>query len=145
VRDPAELARALPSFNALPVLMRHVPVSAADHRPEDTVGATGTDAAFDGVDLTNSLVLWSADAISAVETGRQRDLSVGYRFRAVMEAGTFRGERYVGRMVGLSANHLALVADGRVIGAMIGDAAPLPRLRFKLPEIGFPAPNYLLR
>jgi Uncharacterized protein conserved in bacteria (DUF2213) len=109
LRDPSELAKALDSFNALPVLMRHVAVSITDHRPEDTVGATGTDAAFDGTDLTNSLVLWTAEAISAVETGRQRNLSVGYRFRAGMEAGTFKGERFVGRMVDIAANHLALV------------------------------------
>jgi uncharacterized protein len=124
LRPPEELARAKATFNNLPVLTRHVPVDALNHHPELVVGSTGTDAAFDGTSLTNSLVLWSSAAIAGVESGRQRDLSCGYRWQVSWEPGTFRGERFAARMTALCGNHLALVPDGRVPGATIGDAAP---------------------
>jgi uncharacterized protein len=104
LRPPAELTKALGTFNSLPVLMRHIAVNADEPHQWDTVGATGTDAELDGIELTNSLVLWTSEAIAATESGRRRDLSVGYRFRCVTGAGTFNGERFVGRMVDIVAN-----------------------------------------
>ena len=42
LRDPVELARAAPSFNNIPVLIKHVRVSPNDHQPRHVVGSTGT-------------------------------------------------------------------------------------------------------
>lgn len=113
LRDPQELARAAASFNNLPLLSQHVPVDARDHRPDLVVGSTGSNAKFVAPYLTNSLVIWSAAAIAAVESGKQRELSAAYRYRADMAPGTFEGQRYDGRMTEINGNHVAIVAEGR--------------------------------
>jgi hypothetical protein len=122
LRDPEELRKAVDTFNNVPLLSRHVPVSADDHQPDLVVGSTGTDAEFNDPYLTNSLVVWAKDAIDDIECGDKKDLSCGYRYTAVMQPGTFEGVRYDGRMTQICANHVALVSEGRVAGAVIGDA-----------------------
>ena len=122
LRDPDELKRAAPTFNNLPVLSRHVPVSAADHRPDLVVGSTGTDTAMAGPYLRTSLVVWAADAIEGIESDRQRELSAAYRYTAVMEPGTYEGVHYDGRMTNISGNHVAIVESGRVgSDVVVGD------------------------
>lgn len=114
-RDPDELARGAETFNNVPLLSQHVPVIPEDGLPEDLIiGSTGTDALFDGIYLRNSLVVWSAEYQEAIEEGRQRELSCGYRYRADMTAGsTPEGLRYDGVMRDIMANHVALVIEGR--------------------------------
>jgi hypothetical protein len=105
------------------LLSRHVPFSVNDHRPELVVGSTGTDAKFDGIYLKNSLVLWAQDAIDAVESGRQKELSCAYRYTADMTPGIYQGVRFDGRMVDLCGNHVALVSEGRAgSDVVVGDA-----------------------
>src|SRR4051812_25904703 len=55
-RAPEDLPKAAPTFNTLPLLSRHVPVSADDHQPALVIGSAGTDAVFDTPYLKNSLV-----------------------------------------------------------------------------------------
>ncbi|MBY0383247.1 MAG: DUF2213 domain-containing protein [Xanthobacteraceae bacterium] len=127
LRDPEELARAAKTFNNLPILSRHVPVDATDHQPDLVVGSTGTDAHFVNPYLTNSLVIWSIDAVRGVETSQQRELSSAYRYVAVMSAGTFAGQRYDGRMTKIVGNHVALVEEGRAgSDVVVGDCAARP-------------------
>jgi uncharacterized protein len=123
-RDPQELAQAVPTFNGVQVLRRHVPVSAADHRPYDTVGATGTDAVFEAPYLRNSLVIWSRDDIAEIEADSKKELSCAYRYRADMTPGrTPDGEAYDGVMRDIVANHVALVEDGRAgPDVVVGDS-----------------------
>lgn len=113
LRDRQELSRAATTFNNLPLLSQHVPVDARDHRPDLVIGSTGSDAKFVAPYLTNSLVIWSAAAIAAVESGAQRELSAAYRYRADMTLGTFNGQRYDGVMRDIVGNHVAIVAEGR--------------------------------
>ena len=124
-RDPAELRAAARTFNNIPLLRRHVPVSADDHRPTDVVGSTGTDARFDGTYLTNSLVVWEARAIAGIERGEQRELSSAYRYDVDMSPGVYRGQRYDGVMRNIRGNHVALVETGRAgADVVVGDALP---------------------
>jgi len=122
-RDPAELAKGAPTFNNLPILSQHVPVDAADHRPDLVVGSTGTDARFSSPYLTNSLVVWSATAIRSIESGSKRELSSAYRYRADMTPGTSPdGEAYDGVMRDIVGNHVALVKEGRAgSDVVVGD------------------------
>ena len=60
--------------------------------------------------LRASLTIWSDKASDLIESGQQRSLSAGYRYRAELEAGVFRGERFDIRMVNIEGNHLAIVA-----------------------------------
>jgi 8-oxo-dGTP pyrophosphatase MutT (NUDIX family) len=113
-RHPAELAKAAPTFNNIPVLSRHVPVSAEDHKPEDVIGSTGTDAEFLKPYLKNSLVIWAKSAIDDVEREAKRELSSAYRYRADMTPGkTPDGEVFDGVMRDIVGNHVAIVQTGR--------------------------------
>lgn len=127
LRHPDELKKAVDSFNNLPILSRHVPVSADDHQPDLVIGSTGTDAEFDGKYLTNSLVFWARDAIEAIEREVQKELSSAYRYRADMTPGEFEGEKFDGIMRDICANHLALVTEGRAgPDVVVGDQAITP-------------------
>lgn len=124
LRDPQELAKAAPTFNNIPILSQHVPVSVDDHRPELIVGSTGTDGTFVAPYLRNSLVVWSREAIDGIESGGHRELSCAYRYDADMTPGTFEGVRYDGVMRNIRGNHVALVPEGRAgADVVVGDAA----------------------
>lgn len=126
LRHPDELARAAPTFNALPLLDTHVPSTAWDHPFGKVVGTTGTDAAFQPPYLTNSLAVWTADAIAGIEDGSQKELSCGYRYDPDMTPGTYEGQPYDGVMRNLKGNHVALVKEGRAgPDVVVGDAKPL--------------------
>jgi len=123
LRDPEELAKAAPTFNNIPLLLLHVPVTAEDYRPELVVGSTGTDAEFVAPYLKNSLVVWSADAIKGIESDEQRELSCAYRYVPDMTPGVYEGTPYDGVMRELRGNHVALVEDGRAgPDVIVGDS-----------------------
>lgn len=124
LRDPEELRKAAPTLNGVQLLIKHVPVHAEDHRPNETVGSLGTDAEFDGTYLTNSLFVNAKDAIEAIESGKQRELSAGYHYTPDMTPGIFNGKRFDGIMRDLNFNHVALVSDGRAgPDVVVGDEA----------------------
>lgn len=129
LRDPEELAKAAETFNNLPVLSEHVPVTALgedSHRPDIVVGSTGTDAAFDGEYLTNSLVIWAKPSIEGIETDEKRELSSAYRYRADMTPGNYEGVAYDGVMRDIVGNHVALVFEGRAgPDVIVGDEQPM--------------------
>jgi hypothetical protein len=125
LRDPGELAKAASTFNSIPVLSRHVPVSVDDHKPDLVVGSTGTDAVFETPYLRNSMVIWAAIAIDGIESGEQRELSCAYRYVPDMTPGVYEGTPYQGRMTNIQANHLALVPVGRAgPSVIVGDQDP---------------------
>ena len=141
LRDPLELAKAASTFNGLPVMRRHVATSAADHKTEDTIGATGTDAAFEPPYLKNSIVIWPAEDIEQIEADLKKELSCGYRYRADMTPGTYEGEAYDGVMREIVGNHVALVREGRAgPDVVVGDEKPKPKRKFALDEM-VTAPN----
>ncbi len=125
-RDADSLAAAASSINGKPILMVHQPISADDHPHEIVVGAVGSDAHFTEPSLTNSLSIWAAEGVEAIESGQMRSVSAGYRYTPVMEPGTHNGIRYDGKMIVESFNHLALVVEPRVKTAVIGDSALKP-------------------
>lgn len=113
LRDPEELAKAAPTFNGIQLLKKHVPVDADDHQMWDIVGCTGTDARFDGTYLTNSLSVWTTEAIDFIESDERRELSCGYHYDPDMTPGEFQGVRFDGVMRNIRGNHVALVEEGR--------------------------------
>ncbi|MGJ0538272.1 DUF2213 domain-containing protein, partial [Enterococcus faecium] len=78
------------------------------------VGSTGTDAAFHDPYLTNSLHIQDKKAIDRINDGSMRELSLAYRYKPIFTAGVSPdGEKYDFLMTDISANHLALVDEGR--------------------------------
>jgi len=125
LRDPEELTKAADTFNNLPLLSKHVPVSADSFPEELVVGSTGTDAAFVAPYLKNSLVVWKAVAIAGIETDEQRELSSAYRYIADMTPGEYEGVKYDGVMRNIIGNHVALVETGRAgSDVVVGDNLP---------------------
>ncbi len=132
LRDPEEMAKAADTFNLLPILSKHIPVSAAAPSQELVVGSTGTDAAFDEPYLRNSLVLTEAEAILGVVTGTKHELSSAYAYDADMTPGTYGGVKYDGVMRNIVGNHVALVFEGRAgPDVVVGDSKLLEKPKMK--------------
>ena len=113
LRDPQELRRSAPTFNGIPLLSEHAPISAPDHPHELVVGALGTDAYFDNPYLRCTITVWDGRAIDLIESGACRQLSCAYRYSPRMIKGSFEGENYDGVMHEIVGSHCALVARGR--------------------------------
>jgi uncharacterized protein len=111
-RDPAALAAAASTFENLPLMLTHVEVSAANPQKMLTVG-TVSNVRWKSPYLVADLAVWDSEAIAAVQNESQRELSCGYRYKAIMVAGKINGEAFDGRMVDIVGNHVALVATGR--------------------------------
>jgi hypothetical protein len=75
-RDPAALEAATRGLEAKPVLLRHQPIDAESHPREITVG-TISNPTFENDSVFGDLTVWDADAIAAIESGAQRELSLG--------------------------------------------------------------------
>lgn len=113
-RDPAELEKGAASFNNLPLLKKHIQVSADAPMKDDVVGSIGSDVHFDAPYLKASLCVWDSEAIALIDAQELDELSSAYHYTPVMEPGTTpEGESYDGRMTNILGNHLALVEVGR--------------------------------
>lgn len=125
LRDPEELKKAVQTFNNLPLLSKHIPVSADEPQKDVIVGTTGSDAKFEDGYLKCSLAVWDSEAITGIESGEQMELSSAYRYTADMTAGEFNGMHYDGVMRDIVGNHVALVDVGRAgRDVVVSDADP---------------------
>ena len=125
LRDPEELEKAAPTFNNLPLLSKHIPVSADEPQKEVIAGTTGSDTVFEDGHLKCSLAVWDAEAIAGIESGEQVELSSAYHYTADMTAGEFEGRHYDGVMRDIVGNHVALVDVGRAgRDVVVSDADP---------------------
>jgi uncharacterized protein len=124
-RTPAALKAAVASFENMPLLLAHVAVSAADPQKMLTVG-TVSNVRWLAPYLVADLAVWDKAAIEGIQSGQQREISCAYRYRVDMTPGkTPDGESYDARMLDLTANHVALVPQGRVgPDCLVGDAVP---------------------
>lgn len=128
LRCPAELAKAVDTFNGLPLLDRHIPVTAEKPSQERVVGALGTDAVFAEPFLRNSLSVWTAGAIAGIKTNQLRELSCAYAYEADMTPGVYEGVAYDGIMRNIRGNHVALVEVGRAgPECVVGDSKLLEK------------------
>lgn len=123
-RDPVELAKGLDSAKDIPLLRRHIMVSAKDPQKEDIIGVV-SNPSMDGVNLRADITVWSAyDGIDMIESGEQEELSCGYQYELDWTPGTVDGLHYVARMHTIRFNHCATVPCGRVPGARVADQQP---------------------
>jgi hypothetical protein len=113
-RDPKELDKAASTFNNLPLLIKHVPISAEEPEIELVVGTTGSATKFEYPYLKSSLAVWTQEAIDLIESGEREQLSPGYRYTADMSPGISPdGLHYDGVMRNIVGNHVAIVPVGR--------------------------------
>lgn len=124
-RHPKELEKALHTFNGVPLLIEHKFDSASAPRKDLRVGTVGTSAKWEAPFLTNSLSVWDDEAIEAIEEGRLRDLSCGYRYEPDFTSGvTPDGLSYDFVMRNIACNHVALVNVGRAPDCYVADEKP---------------------
>lgn len=123
-RDPEELKKGARTFARLPVLDKHVPVDAENHRKGIVIGTTGSDPKFVHPFLKNSIAFWTQEAIDDIESEERKELSSAYRYRADMTPGVSpEGEQYDGVMREIVGNHVALVKQGRAgPDVVVGDS-----------------------
>lgn len=126
LRPADELEKAVSTFNGLPILIKHKEDSAFNPQKALRIGTTGTSAVWKAPYIVNAIVFHDATAISLIESNKQKELSAGYRYDAVIEKGTFEGQSYVIRMKNIRGNHIALVEEGRV-GVLVEDGSPFIR------------------
>jgi hypothetical protein len=130
-RDAAALKAAAPTFERVPLLIDHASTSADEPRKQLVIG-TVSNVRWQAPYLVADLTVWDAEGIEAIESGRQKDLSCGYRYVPEMNSGVAPdGTPFDGRMLEIGANHVAIVSEGRVPNAMVADRA-LPRGRAAL-------------
>jgi hypothetical protein len=113
LRHPDELAKGAHTFERLPIMGRHIVVSAAEPQKQNIVGAIGSNVVFNEPFLDADLCFWDAEAIEDIETDSVRELSCAYRYVPVMIPGIWQGQEYDGIMTEIVGNHLAQVEAGR--------------------------------
>jgi hypothetical protein len=122
-RDPVELGKGAPSLNGKPLMIVHRAQSADDHDREVVVGCVSKPV-WDNPELKSELEVWDGEGIDLIESEKQKDLSAGYHYVPVMTPGTTpEGKAFDGVMTEIEFNHVTLVVEGRVKGAMVGDSA----------------------
>ena len=115
-RPASELSKpdTIESVNGIPIQLVHHMDYADNPAKMTRVGSTGTDGAFHEPFLTNSLHIQDKNAIDRINDGSMRELSLAYRYKPVFKSGVSPdGEKYDFLMTDISANHLALVDEGR--------------------------------
>jgi hypothetical protein len=123
-RDPAALKAATAGLEGKPLLLEHRPITAGNHPKQITIG-TISNPSFENGTVYGDLIIWDQAAIDAIEGGELPALSCGYRYVCDPRLGTAPdGERYDGRMTTIQFNHIALVENPRVEGAVVADSVP---------------------
>jgi hypothetical protein len=132
-RDPEELRKAAASFESIPLLIKHVPVTADDHEPDLVVGVV-SNIRYEHPYLKGDVTVWTDEAKAVIMDESQRELSSAYRYTPVLGVGTAPdGLRYDITMRNLLGNHVALVAEGRAgSDVMVADSLPqVVKMKFK--------------
>lgn len=137
LRDPAELAKAAPTFTNVPLLIVHKGTTADNHDKQVVVGAVG-EAEWAAPYVRASLCVWTEEAIAGIESKAQTELSCGYRYRPDMTPGTYEGMKYDGVMRDIIGNHVALVEVGRAgSDVVVADSNPFLKgimMKYKTPQ-----------
>lgn len=124
-RDAAALAAAAPTFERVPLMLRHVAVTADSPKKESIIGCV-SNVRWQPPYLVGDLTVWDGQGIEAIESERQQELSPGYHYTPQMNSGVAPdGDRFDGKMLDILANHLCIVDTGRTgPDVMVNDRKP---------------------
>ena len=122
-RDAKHLEAAVPLFERVPLMMKHVSSTADKPMKDVIIGAVGN-VRWQSPYVIADLTVWDADGILAIESEAQQELSPGYNYEPVMTTGDHEGHRFDGSMTKIVPNHLAIVDVGRTgPDVMVNDGA----------------------
>ena len=109
-RSPEALKECAKGFTDVPLYNEH----SKNLSEAKIIGTISSDVEFDGKYLKASITIWDEEAIALVESDQKTELSCDYKCSVNMAAGkTDDGVDYDGVIVGMVANHVALVGAGR--------------------------------
>ncbi len=136
LRSPEELAKGADTFARLPILRKHIPVSADSPRQDLVVGAIGSEVNFLDPYLDADVCIWDAKAIAGIETETVREFSCAYHYVPLMTPGEYNGEPYDGIMTQIRGNHLALVESGRAGSDVLAADQKMKGIPMKMTKLG---------
>ena len=110
----------VPGLHGKPLLIKHRAQTSGDYDPDVTIGSV-MNPEWVSPNVMAELSVVHPDGVKAIESGQKTDLSAGYRYTPILDPGTYNGQPYDGRMTDIQFNHVALVEQGRVDGAVVGD------------------------
>lgn len=132
LRSVDEVRKATSSLNGKPVTLQH---PGDDVTPDNvktlSVGASGNDASFDGLNNTVTITIMDRDAVSSIDRGDVRAVSCGYSCNVVAKDGVWQGTPYQQMQSDIQYNHIALVLEGRAgdqVRFRVGDSADADKL-----------------
>lgn len=125
-RSPEELEKSVKTWNGVPLQFEHHVDLADDPAKETRCGAMATDAVWNAPYIDCSLIVYDEQAKKAIESGSHRELSCAYRYQPDFTPGRAEdGTSYDFVMRDISANHVALVSEGRAgHDVVVADAKP---------------------
>lgn len=115
LRSPDEVfsAESLATLSGAPVTDLHPTTMVSPSNVRELAIGTVSDAVKPSGDFVEATItIQHADAIAAVEKGERRELSCGYQCRIDPTPGTYKGQRYDQRQLGVVYNHVALLPRG---------------------------------
>lgn len=123
-------AESVASLNSKPLTLKHPNEQVTtENIKKYSVGFTGTDAYFDGIDLWITITVTDPKAIEAIDNKEVRAVSCGYYVDVLEEndnpLNNWRGTEYNKIQHGIRYNHVALVYAGRAgesVEITVGDS-----------------------
>ena len=123
-------AESVASLNSKPLTLKHPNEQVTtENINKYSVGFTGTDAYFDGIDLWITITVTDPKAIEAIDNKEVRAVSCGYDVDVLEEndnpLNNWRGTEYTKVQHGIRYNHVALVYAGRAgesVEITVGDS-----------------------
>lgn len=120
LRLPEENEKAIESFKHLPISIEHPPglLDSSSYK-QYAVGMTDGEVVYQAPFVAGKVSLFDSEAIDYVDSGKKREVSLGYKCDIEKKTGTWNGEKYDAIQRNIRANHLALTAKGRA-GEKVG-------------------------
>ena len=123
-------AESVASLNSKPLTLKHPNEQVTtENINKYSVGFTGTDAYFDGIDLWITITVTDPKAIEAIDNKEVRAVSCGYDVDVLEDndnpLNNWRGTEYTKVQHGIRYNHVALVYAGRAgesVEITVGDS-----------------------
>lgn len=106
---------SMESLKMIPMTLLHPRerIVNSDNAKDLQVGFTGENVRQDGNNLLINMTITDKTAIDSIQSGKTKQLSLGYRLNLDETPGDFEGQRFDARQTDIIYNHLALVPKAR--------------------------------
>lgn len=116
LRHPDDVLKSdsLESLKMIPVTNGHPStLVTSENAKQLAVGQTGETIVSDAPYIISSLKITDQNTISDIQSGRRKELSLGYLVDLVQEDGVYNGQKFTHKQTNIRYNHLAVVEVAR--------------------------------